>query len=174
MIRRMRFLTACFAVLALVLASGPTFAQSRGKGQAGKGQHQNGQGKAKQHKHVSGKDLLGDKIKQNGRHKIQDHGKFSTFVDVQNGKIAGVSVKHADRGDVPVTKYKSTKKMAEGPKQGIQLVSTAYAQEVAVTVYIGYAYVDDYGDEVIYWFPSDMILDGESGAVEYYDPGSGY
>src|SRR5262245_26052876 len=114
MIHRLRFLTAFLAVLTLVLVGVPSFAQPRGKGQAAKGQQQNGNGAAKQHKHVSGKDLLGNRIKQNGRHKIQDHGKFSTYVDVQNGKISGVNVKHADRGDVPVTKYKSTKKMAEG------------------------------------------------------------
>jgi hypothetical protein len=26
---------------------------------------------------------------------------------------------------------------------------------------------DDYGDEQIYWYPYDMILDGDTGAVEY-------
>jgi hypothetical protein len=75
MIRRLRFLTAFLALLALVVAGGSSFAQPRDKGQAAKGQHQNGQGKAKQHKQVSGTDLLGSKIKQNGRHKLQDHGK---------------------------------------------------------------------------------------------------
>ena len=34
-------------------------------------------------------------------------------------------------------------------------------------IYIGYAYYDDYGDEVIYWFPYEMILDGDTGAVDY-------
>ena len=33
--------------------------------------------------------------------------------------------------------------------------------------YIGYAYYDDYGDEQIYWFPVDMIYDGDTGAIEY-------
>jgi len=27
--------------------------------------------------------------------------------------------------------------------------------------------VDDFGNEEIYWFPYDMILDGDTGAVEY-------
>ena len=35
------------------------------------------------------------------------------------------------------------------------------------TVYIGYAYIDDDGNEEIYWFPYDMIVDGDTGAVEY-------
>jgi hypothetical protein len=34
-------------------------------------------------------------------------------------------------------------------------------------VWIGYSYIDDYGNEVIYWFPYDMILDGATGAIDY-------
>ncbi len=35
------------------------------------------------------------------------------------------------------------------------------------TVWIGYAYIDDYGYEEIYWYPYEMIYDGNTGAVEY-------
>jgi hypothetical protein len=35
------------------------------------------------------------------------------------------------------------------------------------TVYIGYSYVDDNGEAETYWFPYDMIVDGDTGAVEY-------
>ena len=35
------------------------------------------------------------------------------------------------------------------------------------TTYIGYAYIDDNGDEQIYWWPYEMIYDGDTGAVEY-------
>jgi hypothetical protein len=35
------------------------------------------------------------------------------------------------------------------------------------TVYIGYSYIDDNGDEQIYWFPAEMIEDPYTGAVEY-------
>ena len=34
-------------------------------------------------------------------------------------------------------------------------------------MYIGYAYVDDGGNEEIYWLPEEMILDGDTGAIEY-------
>jgi len=159
MIRRLRTLATCFAILGLVVGSA-TFAEPQGKGK----------GKAKEHKHVSGKNLLGDKIKTNGHHKLEDHGKFSSSVDVTNGKIAGVKVKHADKGDVPVTKYKSTKKMARVPSNGLQFASTAYARDLYVdTIWIGYAYIDDYGYEIIYWFPIDLIIDGDTGAIEYYE-----
>ena len=29
------------------------------------------------------------------------------------------------------------------------------------------AFIDDNGDEQIYWFPYEMILDGDTGAIEY-------
>ena len=35
------------------------------------------------------------------------------------------------------------------------------------SVYIGYSYVDEYGEAETYWFPYDMIVDGDTGAVEY-------
>jgi hypothetical protein len=35
------------------------------------------------------------------------------------------------------------------------------------TVYIGYAYTDDDGNQEIYWFPYEEILDGDTGAIEY-------
>jgi hypothetical protein len=35
------------------------------------------------------------------------------------------------------------------------------------TTYIGYSYVDEFGEEEIYWFPYDMILDPDTGAIDY-------
>ena len=171
MFHRLRLIAAGVAVLGLVLAGGYALAQPKDKsnGHDPKGQTDAKGPHEKQHKHISGKDLLGDRIKQNGTHKLQDHGKYSAFVNVSNGKIAGVNVKHSERGNVPVTKYKTNQKMAEGPTSGIQLASFVLAQSQYIgTTWIGYAYYDDYGDEIIYWFPYDMILDGETGAVEYY------
>ena len=113
--------------------------------------------------------MVGDKIKKNGTHKIHDHDKFTASVDVSNGAITGVKVKHAEKGDVPVTKYKTTQQMAQGPTSGIHLASFALAQSQYLgTLWIGYAYIDDRGYEVIYWFPYYMIFDGHTGAIEYY------
>lgn len=164
-----RSLVAVCVAVALVTAGGQAFADPKDKGQNPKQQGGGKSSKEKQHKHYSGKDMLGDKIKTNGSHKIQDHGKFSAFANVSNGKIAGISVKHAEKGDVPVTKYKTTTKMAQGPTSGIMLASYLLAQSQYIgTLWIGYGYIDDYGDEIIYWFPYDMILDGETGAIDYY------
>jgi hypothetical protein len=169
MIRRLICMAAVFAVLGVV-GNASAFAPLNDKGHALKQQgNADLSHEKRQHKHYSGKDLVGDKIKINGTHKIQTHGKFTASVNVSNGKIAGVNVKHAEKGDVAVTKYKTSKQMAQGSTNGIRLASLIVAQAQYVgTVWIGYGYIDDYGDEIIYWFPYDMIFDGDTGAVEYY------
>ena len=160
MIRRFRTLAALVAACGLILAAGSVLAAPKDKGPSGKTHS-----KAKSHKDMSGKSLVGDKIKQDGNHKIHENGKFSTSVNVSHGKIAGVNVKNSDKGDVAVTKYKTTKNMAARPASGIYLA--AYDQYIG-TLWIGYGYIDDWGEEIIYWFPYDMILDGDTGAIDYY------
>ncbi len=171
MVRILRVLAAFLVVLGLIAADDSAFAQPKDKD---RGQDRKEQGdtkpskEKKQHKHHSGKNLVGDKVKKDGTHKIHENGKHTASVNVSKGKITGVKVKHAEKGDVPVTKYKTTKKMVEGPTSGIQLVSLDLAQTQYLGIlWIGYAYIDDWGDEVIYWFPYDMIYDGDTGAVEY-------
>ena len=110
--------------------------------------------------------MLGNKIKQNGEHVIDKKGEHTVSAKVTNGKIAGVSVKHSKKGDVPVKKYKTKKKMAQ--TDGIKYAAYIPAQYQDIgTTYIGYSFIDDNGDEQIYWFPYEMILDGDTGAVEY-------
>jgi hypothetical protein len=116
--------------------------------------------------HHNGKQLLGENIKANGNHVIQKKGPYTASVEVKDGKVAGVHVKHAKNGDVPVKKYKTNKDMAQAA--GHKFTSFLSSQDQYLgTVWIGYAYVDEYGVETIYWFPYDMILDGYTGAVEY-------
>ena len=89
-------------------------------------------------------------------------------MQVSNGKVTGVKVRHADKGDVPVTKYKSKKKMADASDSGFQTVSFTVAQlDYLGWTWIGFSYIDDYGDEIIYWFPYDMVYDSDTGAIEY-------
>ena len=161
MIRARRYLAAVLVVIGLAAMVGYADAQGKGKGK--------GRGK---HHHLSGQQLLGDKIKTNGNHVIHKNGKYTASATVKDGKVAGVNVKHSEKGDVPVTKYKTTKKMAirMGEPNGISLVSyrrmLAQIQDLGMT-YIGYAYTDEYGDQYIYWFPYEMIYDGDTGAIEY-------
>jgi len=121
---------------------------------------------AKRHNHHDGKQLVGDNLKHDGHHDIDHKGKYTTSVEVKNGKIAALHVKHSEKGNIPVKKYKTNKKMAQaGGHIHASLLSVQY-QDMG-TVYIGYAYIDDDGNEEIYWFPYDMIVDGDTGAVEY-------
>jgi len=159
---------AMLVAMAALAATGPVLAQGKGqdkeKGKGAEGKEK----KAKQHKHQNGKTLVGDKVKKNGKHEFHKNGKHTAFVDVQDGKIRGVNVKHAEKGDVPVKKYKTNKKMAEASAGGVMPVNLILAQAQSLgTTWIGYAYIDDWGDEVIYWFEYEMIYDGDTGAVDY-------
>jgi hypothetical protein len=116
--------------------------------------------------HHDGKQLLGENIKTNGNHVIHKKGAYTVSAEVKDGKIAGVHVKHAKKGDVPVKKYKTNKNMAQAAGHQFNSFPTTQDQYLG-TVWIGYAYVDEYGVETIYWFPYDMILDGITGAVDY-------
>jgi hypothetical protein len=115
------------------------------------------------HVHHDGKALLGAKLKTNGTHQIHKRGDYTAHAEVKDGKVAGFHVKHPKKGDVATKKYKTNKKLAE--IDGTPPTEFP-AQEVIGTTYIGYSYVDDLGNEVIYWFPADIVLD-PSGAIEY-------
>jgi hypothetical protein len=116
--------------------------------------------------HHNGKQMLGERIKTNGHHEIHKKGKYTTSVEVKDGKITGVHVNHTKKGDVPVKKYKTNKNMGQADIRQFAASVSAQDQYLGV-VWIGYAYYDDYGVETIYWFPYDMILDGITGAIEY-------
>lgn len=118
--------------------------------------------------HHNGQQLLGQKIKTDGHHVIHKKGDYTASVEVKNGKVAGVRVSHSKKGEVAVKKYKTDKKMAQAGQGLYQNASFLLVQNQYLgTLYIGYAYIDDYGYEEIYWFPYDMILDGDTGAVWY-------
>jgi hypothetical protein len=179
MARILRVLVTVFAIVGWVAIAGPALSQPKGnkdrkeqkeqKGQKDAKERKDGTEKhAKAHKHHDAKDLVGDKVKKDGRHSFHQNGKNTAYVDVKGGKIAGVTVKHAEKGDVPVKKYKSSKKMAEGPTVGGEPASLVPAQTQSIgTLWIGYAYIDEYDEEIIFWFPYDMILDGDTGAIWY-------
>jgi hypothetical protein len=118
--------------------------------------------------HHDAKQLLGDARKSDGHHDIDHKGKFTTSVEMKNGKVHALHVRHSERGDIPVKKYKTHRKMALNTSGHLVYASLGSAQgEDMGTVYIGYSYIDDNGDEQIYWFPAEMIEDPDTGAVEY-------
>jgi hypothetical protein len=146
--RTLRLVVSTLAVAGLIAMVGPVYAK--------------GKGKAHQQHHHSGERLLGNKIKTNGNHVLEKIGKNTVSVVVKSGKVSGVKVKHSQKGDLAVKKYKTDQKMASVDRStGIQL-----AQYMGTT-YIGYSFIDEYGDEWIEWFPYDMIYDGDMDAVLY-------
>ena len=146
-----RLFTTSVALLGISAFVGGAIASDKGKGKDKDKENDKGKGKAN-HK--------------NGKHVLEKKGANTASVDVKDGKITGVKVKHDKKGDVAVTKYKTSKKMAY--VEGLQFASMRLAQVQNLgTVYIGYAYYDEYGYEEIYWFPYDMIYDGDTGAIEY-------
>lgn len=145
-----RTLTATLALTALAGVS--PFARAKGKPN-----------------HHDGRKLLGEKVKKDGKHVVDKKGPHTVAFEVKDGKIAGMHVTHATKGELPVKKYKSKKKMvAKAAATGFVTVGYMQVQDQYLgTTYIGYSYYDEFGDETIYWFPYDMILDGDTGAVEY-------
>lgn len=125
------------------------------------------QGRAHKQEHVDGARLLGENLKKNGRHKLDKRGPAEASVDVRDGKITAFHVKHDQKGDLPVHKYKSTRKMASAGVQPVALRLAQSGTQYMGQTWIGYSYYDDYGNEVIYWFPYDMIYDYDTGATEY-------
>jgi hypothetical protein len=118
--------------------------------------------------HHDGKSLVADKLKTDGHRDLEHKGKYTTSVDVKGGKIAALHVKHSEKGEIPVRKYKTHKKMARNGEAHLMYASFRLAQlQDLGTEYIGYSYVDDAGNEEIYWFPVEEIYDGDTGATEY-------
>ena len=143
-----RLFMSSVAALGIIGVSGPAFSKS--------------------HHHHDGKQLLGDKIKENGSRVIEKKGPHTISVNVKDGKIAGMNVKHDKKGAIPVKKYKTSKKMADAATGLHSVAYNEFAQAYSVgTTYIGYSYFDEYGDEQIYWWPYEMIYDGDTGAIEY-------
>ena len=104
---------------------------------------------AKEKKHLNGNALLGEKIKQNGKHKIHTIGKTDVFAEVNNGKVVGVSA-----AGMQVKKVKSSQKLAE-TTPGLILASMQVAQ--TDVYYYGYWVYDPVYD-YYYWFTADVVI----------------
>ncbi len=104
---------------------------------------------AKEKKHFNGKALLGEKIKQNGKHKIHTIGNTDVFAEVNDGKVVGVSA-----AGMQVKKVKTNQKLAETTPHLI-LASMQVAQ--TDVYYYGYWVYDPVYD-YYYWFTSDVVI----------------
>jgi hypothetical protein len=133
---------------------------------------------AEKHNHHDGAKMLGAKINTDGKHELHKLAEHTVFVHVQGKKIAGVTATHKTKGELPVKKYKSKKKMvqADGYVQVaeatagdlLRLVDYQVAQLPGDIVSIGYSVIDPVtGIEEIYWYDAVMVLDPLTGAIDY-------
>ena len=118
--------------------------------------------RAKEKKHHSGNALLGAKLKQNGKHKIDKAGRIDVSADVSNGKIIGLTASDPTKGNLAVRKVKSKKKFAGS--SGLIFAGMQVAQYS--DYYYGY-WFDDGEDDWYYWFTVDVII-VDNTWVEYY------
>ena len=117
----------------------------------------------KQKKHQNGRALLGDKVKQNGKHKLPKAGKVDVSVEIKNGKVAGLTAAHPSKGNLQVRKVKSRQKLAE-TAPGVILVGMKLAQ--GSDWYYGYWFVDDEEeDDWYYWFTADDVIVDDTGVL---------
>src|SRR5215813_2727807 len=100
---------------------------------------------AKKHQHKNGHGLLGDKLKQNGRHQVDKAGQATVAAEVNNGKVTAMSANHPQKGNLPARKVKSRQKMA-GMEPRIRLAANAEnAQLAQAVVYTSYGWCFDDG-----------------------------
>lgn len=119
--------------------------------------------KDKKKNHKDARAILGEKLKQNGRHKIDKAGRIDVSANVSNGKITSLTATDPGKGNLAVRKVKSRKKLAEGTP-GVILAGMKVAQYT--DYYYGY-WFDDGEDDWYYWFTVDVIIVDDSW-VEFY------
>jgi len=134
------FVIGCFATGSGINPNANAQNKNKGPNSPGKSEKAKGAHKANHH---NGKQLLGEKIKTNGNHLLDKKGDYTSTVDVKDGKVAGVHVKHAKNGDVAVTKYKTHMKVVQAGGPRFVYASWRFAQdEYLGTEWIGYGYID--------------------------------
>src|ERR1035438_2222522 len=80
---------------------------------------------AKKQNHHNGHQLVAAKLKTDGRHNIDKKAHYSAAVESKGGKIAKFHVVHDTKGEIPVKKYKTHKKMAQAT--GPSLIYATFA-----------------------------------------------
>ncbi len=162
-----RLVVGVLASGGLIALSGAAVAQGKSpqQGDLPRGSEQKGK-KAK--KHVDGRQALGGKIKQNGRHKLPKAGTAEIEIEVKGGKVANLIAQHPKKGALPVKKVKSKQKLADAAPSIIRASSDGALIQLAQYFdwYYAYWYEEDDSD-YYYWFTADEVYVDDSW-VEYY------
>ena len=120
---------------------------------------------AKKQHHHSGHDLLGGKLKQNGRHQVHKAGQATVSANVNSGKVTAMSANHPQKGNLAVKKVKSTRKLADMENARVQIAANGDTIKLAQVYYYGWCF-DDGLDEYCYWYTADVVIVDNSW-VEY-------
>jgi len=114
----------------------------------------------KKHQHKNGHNLIGAKLRQNGRHQIDTAGQATVSAEVSNGKVTGMSASHPQKGNLPARKVKSRQKMAEMEPQRVRVAANVEDTQLAqAVVYTSYGWCFDDGlDVYCYWYPADVVI----------------
>jgi hypothetical protein len=183
---RFHAVTALLVSASLILPGSLALAQP-GKAKDGKGNAASGQERGKGHKHAqkNGRNLLGAKLKQNGKHALGKLKNRDVVADVRNGKVANMTA-----GDLTMKRVKTRQKMAMNgtgiipaawsgqqfaPYGGAGLQLAQYsgpglqlAQYGGEEYYYGYCFDDGY-EFTCYWYPAEDVYYSEY-SWDDYDP----
>ena len=160
--------TALFVSASLIMCGTFATAQPGQEKKAGKANAAGGQERGKGHKHTqkSGHNLLGAKLKQNGKHVLGKLANRDVTADVKNGKVTGMAA-----GDLPMKRVKSKQKMAMIDSAIIPIAWTGrqLAQYGGDADYsYGYCFDDGY-EFTCYWYPAEDV-DYADYTWDDYDP----
>jgi hypothetical protein len=114
---------------------------------------------AKDQDHKNGHDLLGAKVKQNGRHEIDKAGQATVSAEVNNGKVTAMSASHPQKGSLPAQKVKSPRKLAGIELERVRVAANAEGVQLAQGGAYYYAWCFNDGvAEYCYWYPADVVI----------------
>jgi hypothetical protein len=164
---RKNLATALLISASLVLSGNFATAQPGKEKNAGRGNAGQERGKGHKHAQKNGHNLLGAKLKQNGKHAIGKLANRDVIADVKDGKVANMSA-----GDLPVKRVRSKQKMAMIDNVVIPIAWSGPLQLAQYggysDYYYGYCFDDGY-DFTCYWYPAEDVYYTEY-TWDDYDP----
>ena len=161
-----RALVAMLASASLIVAGDLALARNNdnGKGPPGEKGQEHGNAHKHMHMHKNGHNLLGEKLKHNGKHEVGKFANRTVTADVKDGKVTNMAA-----GDLPVKRVKTKMKMAAN-ESGI--IPAAWGGSLQLAQYNDYYYgycFDDGIDLDCYWYPASDI-DYLNATWDDYDP----
>ena len=122
---------------------------------------------AKQEHHKDGRALLGPRLKQNGKHQLDKAGNATVTAEVNNGKVVAMTATDPQKGNLPVCKVKSRKKMAALDPGIVRVAAINDTPKLAQDIVYYYAWCFDDGVDLwCYWYPADVVI-VDAGWVDY-------